>query len=454
MARRRSLLVRLAHEIGALWRRLRREDVDLPLDRAIIHHVLDPSFLRSQLERVQEAGAGLLDGDSYEEMYAELDTARETRRSGADPTQGTEAYLPRSPGVSLLQSALTECIVSRFEDLVRPLPAGHRSFAEFELRIEDVFRPFGPCDVRWIECVISKGLSLFHRLPPFPDRPPDVPLADDGRIVVVGDWGTGLSRARAVGLEMEKRIEEALRQGRQVHALHLGDVYYSGWKEEYRARFMPSWPVRGAREGVLSWALNGNHDMYSGGHGYFGYLLRDPRFGGQEGSSHFCLESSHWQLLGLDTSYQEEDLAGRQGDWVAGKLRSSSRKTMLLTHHQPYSAFDEVDPPLLGKLEPAFEIRPVDAWIWGHEHRCCVYEPSFRPYVRFGSCIGHGGVPALVPRGPPPAGVRWHFDEYELHEGQDRWQLFGFAVLDFAGPAIDVSYFDQRGNLNYQDRVG
>jgi hypothetical protein len=304
-----------------------------------------------------------------------------------------------------------------------------------------------------LDGVISKGLALFHKPPPFPGRPPDVPIADDARIVVVGDWGTGLLGARAVGVETDRRIEEGLRQGRQVHALHLGDVYYSGWQEEHRARFMPNWPARSTRDGVASWALNGNHDMYSGGHGYFGYLLRDPRFGRQGGASHFCLENSRWQLLALDTAYAEEDLAGRQGDWVADKLRASDRRTMLLTHHQPFSAFDEVDPPLLQKLAPAFGVRPLDAWIWGHEHRCCVYEPSLRPYVRFGSCIGHGGVPALVPQGPPPAGVRWHFDEYELHEGQDRWQLFGFAVLAFAGAAIDIRYYDQRGKLAYRARI-
>jgi 3',5'-cyclic AMP phosphodiesterase CpdA len=250
-----------------------------------------------------------------------------------------------------------------------------------------------------------------------------------------------------VGTAMAHYIDEGKREKRQVHALHLGDVYYSGWKEEYRSRFLPFWPVRSVSEGVASWALNGNHDMYSGGHGYFGYLLSDPRFAGQARSSRFCLRNDHWQLLGLDTAYEDDDLAGDQGSWVADKQRASRRKTMLLTHHQPFSAFEEVDPPFLKKLAPAFAVRGIDAWLWGHEHMCCVYDSNLRDYLGFGSCIGHGGVPVLLWEGKTPAGVRWRFTESEVHEGADRWQRFGFAVLDFKDERIEIQYRDQDGRV-------
>jgi hypothetical protein len=412
---------------------------------AIVHQVLDPAFLHAQLEEVKGAGAGLLSDEQYEKMFADLKAAQASPVSGADATQGEQAYLPRSPAVSLLQSTLTDCITSRFDDLVKPLPPGERSFADFVLREEDVFRKFGPCDACWVESAISKGLSLLKSKPDFADHPPQIHFADNARLVVVGDWGTGLPGAQVVGQEMAKKIQEGKSQNREVHVLHLGDVYYSGWKEEYQTRFMPYWPVRSATEGVRSWALNGNHDMYSGGHGYFGYLLRDPRFAGQQGSSYFCLENKCWQLLGLDSSYIDEDLAGRQGEWVAEKQGESKRKTMLLTHHEPFSSFVEVDPPMLKRLEPAFDVRPVDAWLWGHEHLCCTYDPSLKPYLGFGSCIGHGGVPVLLDKKEPlEPGVAWRAEEYELEEG-DPWQLFGFAVLDFNGPSIDIRYYDQHG---------
>jgi hypothetical protein len=437
-------------EIRELWHHASAEEGD-PLPNAagaVIHEVLDPAFLRERLGEIREVGPGLLSDEQYEQMFARLERDEESPVSGADPSGGGQAYLPRSPAISLLQSTLTDCVLSRVEDLVKPLPPENDSFGDFVLREFDVFRKFGPCDAGWVESVISKGLSLLHRPPKFVDgRAPDVEIAGDARLVVVGDWGTGLTWAQAVGREMAKHVATAKHEGREVHVLHLGDVYYSGWKEEYRSRFLPYWPVRSADEDVASWALNGNHDMYSGGHGYFGYLLRDPRFAAQNGSSYFCLQNGDWQLLGLDSAYHDDDLAGEQGEWVAKKQTASDRKTMLFTHHEPLSAYTTLDPPpaMLERLDKAFEVRPIDAWLWGHEHLACVYQPQPQPYLRFGSCIGHGGVPALLEREEKPhPEVAWRARENrQIYE--NLWQLFGFAVLALDGPAIDVAYYDHRG---------
>lgn len=420
-------------------------------DAAIVEQVLDPAFLKARLEEVKAAGSGKVSDEQYEKMFAELDRAQASPAVGANPSQGGQAYLPRSPAVSMLQSTITDCLTSRVEQLLEPMPPGHHSFGEFILRETEVFRKFGPCDAGWAESVISQGITAFEGKSGFLDgKAPDVGIADNVRLVVVGDWGTGLAGARAVGAEMAAKVAEARKEGREVHVLHLGDVYYSGWKEEYKARFMPYWPVRSSAEGVGSWALNGNHDMYSGGKGYFGFLLKDPRFAGHRGSSYFCLQNSNWQLLGLDSSYVDSDLAGGQGEWVAGKQRDSERKTMLLTHHQPFSDFVEVHPPLLEKLRPAFDVRPVDAWLWGHEHLCCVYGPNPESYLRFGSCIGHGGVPVLLDYEGSGDGERkrypltWRATNAETRD-EHRWQMFGYAVLDFEGPGIDVAYYDQQG---------
>jgi hypothetical protein len=357
--------------------------------------------------------------------------------------------LPNLASVSILQSTLTDCITSRLEDLVKPLPPGQRSFAEYVMREDDIFRKFGPCDVGWVETTVAQGISLFEGRPPFPEgKAPDVQLAENARIVVVGDWGTGLPGARAVGSQMAKFVTEAKREVREVHALHLGDVYYSGWKEEYRARFLPYWPVGPGGEGVRSWAINGNHDMYSGGHGFFGYLLADPRFAAQNGSSYFCLENEHWLILGLDTAYADKDLAGDQLQWLKGKLAASNRKTMLLTHHQAYSAFEQVDHAFIPKVLGAFSGRQIDAWLWGHEHMCCVYDSLPALSLDFSTCIGHGGVPVLLNEDATPDTVSWRFTECEVHDGQDKWQLFGFAVLDLEGPQIRLRYFDQNGTEN------
>jgi Calcineurin-like phosphoesterase len=424
-----------------------------PRNGAVVHEILDPAFLRQQLEALRREGTGLLSEEQYRQMSEQLDAADASPASGADATSGRQAFMPRSANLSILQSTLTACVVSRVELVTKP-PPGRRSFAEFMLGVKDVFRQFGPCDAAWIESVVSKGISLFEGRAPFvDDRAPDVTLSDRARIVIAGDWGSGLPGARAVGERMADAIAEGKSQGRDVHALHLGDVYYSGWKEEYETRFLPWWPVRSADEGVPSWALNGNHDMYSGGHGYFGYLLREPRFAAQAGSSYFCLQTPSWQLLGLDTAYEDAGLAGKQAEWVAGKVRDGGRRTMLLSHHQPFSSYGkEVSPAIVDKLAGA-GVQHVDAWLWGHEHLCCVYERDHHPVATFGSCVGHGGVPVLEREGDRPAGVAWQFQGAAAHHGQDRWQLFGYAVLDFDGPRIDIRYFDENGALSHAEQV-
>lgn len=426
-----------------------------PRNGAMLNEVLDPAFLRARLEQVRKESTGLLTDEQFEEMERELKTAEASPVSGAGPADGRQAFLPRSPALSMLQSTITDCGLSRIENARKP-PPGRRTFAEFVLGETDVFQKFGPCDAGWMESVISKGLSVFGARHFVEGRAPDVDIADDARLVIVGDWGTGVEGAREVATSMAGAIAEGKQAGRPVHAIHLGDVYYSGWREEYRSRFMPYWPVQSAAEGVPSWALNGNHDMYSGGHGYFGYLLRHECFSGQNGSSYFCLRTPHWQVLGLDSSFADADLCGDQPTWVARKVAEGGRKTMLMTHHQPYSSYVDVSPPLVAKLADAGVSR-LDAWLWGHEHLCCVYErdhkprPNFPLDIAFGSCIGHGGVPMLA-LGDAPAGVSWQFSDTELH-GDDRWQMFGYAVLDFDGPAFEIRYYDQKGVPRHSEKV-
>ena len=54
--------------------------------------------------------------------------------------------------------------------------------------------------------------------------------------------------------------------------IHLGDIYYGGIKAECEA-FLRNWPLQGDPENPgasipsgTSFALNGNHEMYSGAH--------------------------------------------------------------------------------------------------------------------------------------------------------------------------------------------
>src|SRR5260221_10518533 len=100
---------------------------------------------------------------------------------------------------------------------------------------------------------------------------------------------------------MQEWIGEALGAGRQVHVIHLGDIYYSGLETEDQRRFLDPWPVtpEQAGAGVTSWSLNGNHDMYSGGFGFFRPVPCHPPVPHQQSpagkpTTLFPLRSSSW----------------------------------------------------------------------------------------------------------------------------------------------------------------
>jgi len=299
---------------------------------------------------------------------------------------------------------------------------------------------------------------------PFNPVPAEHTIADDARVVVVGDWGSGLPRALEVARLMAEEVADALAHGREAHVVHLGDVYYSGDPAEYKHRVLAPrcWPVtvEQARAGVTSWALNGNHDMYSGGFGFFDTMLRDDeRFARQrspdgKGTSFFRLKTGHWDIAGLDTSWAPDVLSlGQTGElhdpqaailqrWAA----ESDRKLMLLSHHQLVSAYDHGDlgTVLPAKLAPLLQARRISAWLWGHEHRCMGFaDTQGVPVMR---CIGHGGVPipASARTGAvPPPGIWEETGTFDEHDGV--WYRFGFAVLDFAGARVDVRYRDDGG---------
>jgi hypothetical protein len=240
------------------------------------------------------------------------------------------------------------------------------------------------------------------------------------------------------------------------------------------------WPVTAeqAEQGVTSWSLNGNHDMYGGGWGYFGTLLMDRRFANQRSpdgkpTSWFRIRTPTWDLAGLDTSWDEEVLSkglrgvladpqgARVRDWAADL--SDGRRLMLLSHHQFVSSYDlgDIGQVLPHKLGPVLQDNLVAAWIWGHEHRCMGFEAAQGlAGVGYMRCIGHGGVPipATSHQKIPPPGV-WQIPEagdadgiFEDHDAT--WNRFGFAVMDFDGPSLSMRYIDDQGHTKRTEDVG
>jgi hypothetical protein len=232
-------------------------------------------------------------------------------------------------------------------------------------------------------------------------------------------------------------------------------------KREYEKRFLPFWPVRPEEaQSIGSWALNGNHDMYSGGYGYYDYLLADERFKKQERSSYFELFNQHWQILSLDTAWASDrliwdygKLAEPQAGWVARRVAQPGRKVMLLSHHQLFSSYESGSDDMRKALGGVLNAGGIDAWFWGHEHRCMLYKEHHG--VRFGRCIGHGGVPVYMShyeQDPYPEPGQYEYRAY-LDRGLELWALFGFAVLDFEGSSINVRYIDELGRTHKEERI-
>ena len=415
-----------------------------------------------------EQAAPVLDGaqDPKAAVRANLQDLTSALASSGGRSTPSVPFLARDPVHSILQSTLETKLRERgVEDAAPPHREG---LAKIIHTCESFLHPlrYGPTNVDW---VIDVGRAMLHRVAegnhPFNPKPAkQVMISDDARIVVVGDWGTGLPRARAVAGFMADEVAQAVADRREAHVIHLGDVYYSGMPDEVRRNVLAPglWPVTAeqAAAGVTSWSLNGNHDMYGGGFGYYGTLLADERFAAQrsddgEPTSFFRITSPSWDIVALDTSWDPDPLSqghvgvleDPQAQFVAQVAGESDRKLMLMSHHQLISVYDPEDlgPVLGGKLGAVLGADRVTAWLWGHEHRCMGFAAD--QHVRFPRCIGHGGVPVLMNHAaddPIPAPGIWEERSF-LEDRGDHWMRFGFAILDFSAARINVRYRDDQG---------
>jgi hypothetical protein len=152
----------------------------------------------------------------------------------------------------------------------------------------------------------------------------------------------------------------------------------------------------------------------------------------------------------MDTGYHTNwfdphDLYGDQNKWIAQRLANTDKTGILLSHHQPFSAFEKGGEKIIAKLKGPLDAGRVRGWFWGHEHRCTFYEPRHK--IEYPRCIGHGGIPFYVSDDPLPAnqGV-----VYEYRDGFDdlleSWNYFGFVVLDFDDDVINVRYINERND--------
>jgi len=268
------------------------------------------------------------------------------------------------------------------------------------------------------------------------------PIDDNCTIALLADWGADNSSAANVARQVKSRNPD--------YAVHLGDIYYAGEEREcksflYRFRDLAS---------NRSFALNGNHEMYTGGMGYFGTVL--PNL--QQSASYFGIFTQSWQLLGLDTAYVEHTLTSpsdsrlqNQFDWAVDKVKNSNRATILLTHHQPFSAYQPEQDQAenlrkdVGRLYSAIAPKGVFAWFFGHEHRCTIYDDSFTDFKA--RLIGNGCIPHLPQTDPDIAPPVPYAHINKAAQPGSGYAISGFVLLTLAGSNLKVEYINEDGSF-------
>jgi hypothetical protein len=264
---------------------------------------------------------------------------------------------------------------------------------------------YATCDaLGWAEC-LTAYLAFKASCGTLPYRPNQNIVKDlpgKGKIAIIGDWGTG----DKVAINLLNQIASF----KPDILLHVGDVYYSGTQGEANDNFLAI--CRQILGSIPLYSLCGNHDMYSGGDGY--YWLIDHI--GQQ-SSYFCLQNDYWQFLAMDTGHNDHDpltvatnmtslvnIPGwSEANWHLNKIQQAgNRRIALFSHHQLFSPFASVgnvgtrqyayNPYLFSNFQSV--LSKVDIWFWGHEHTLALYDPYMG--LARGRCVGASAVPVFT----------------------------------------------------------
>jgi hypothetical protein len=375
---------------------------------------------------------------------------------------GTLVQTMRSLGHDLLGTLVPSRPALTTSDLPPP-SAAIGDFTQFGLLVMSLARKAGDdpdafkallterytdLDPGWIELAVNYfvcvklaggGITGYRRYQALGDFVIDGRLPDSGRVALVADFGTGTEQAAALLRLIAARDPDVV--------IHLGDVYYAGTRSEYaRVRQQCLDILRPQNGRPLILTMSGNHDMYSGGEAYYEALdaLGQP-------ASYFCLRNASWQFVAMDTGLRNSALVLQlpttghddphgldpdEAEWVKDKVANADgRNTILLSHHQPFSAFERltaggpVNEELLGQLQPV--LGGANRWYWGHEHDLVIYLDEEKYQDVLGRCIGHAAIPLALAT-------------YRLEQLRPR------ATADYAVPSVaDVGLDPMSQNANF-----
>lgn len=346
-------------------------------------------------------------------------------------------YAPRDQTIALFQSAMDEYLNQREEKAV----PSDKPATDSDAKEAIVGEQFDVLDPGWMEIMLEtvklklKGKHKFITHKKVDDF--RFALADKAKIAIVGDWGGGNEAAQL--------IAERIRSENPDHVIHLGDVYYAGTEKEVKERFLKYWnfwdtPAVPGR----SLALNSNHEMYSGGYSYFDITLKAFL----QPASYFSLSNDKWQFIGLDTGYVDHSLNKEQVDWLSAQLQDDSRKNILLSHHQLFSAYEDIDDALETWVKPFLDANKIYGWFWGHEHLEVIYGQYKNVKAR---CLGNGCFPYEVPGNVRHPEVPIEFLNNKQQEGHLSHGMHSFAVIEVDGSEMTIRYIDQDGVVAHEE---
>ena len=275
---------------------------------------------------------------------------------------------------------------------------------------------YSDSDVNWVQCLIAYKAyygTIPGAQPKYNDwtiageKNPnygvlDYKLPNDARVLLLGDWGTGQNDAVTM-------LTAALIDLKPDVVLHLGDVYYSGTPWECQSNIVDVFKSvfsNPKTNRVPIFMIPGNHEYYSGGFGFYATIqvLNASLNGCLQDASYFALRTADqiWQFLAMDTGIGDHNpymdaIAGAglnqfargpallpsEVSWHVDKLENFPGNTVLLSHHQLFSANARIngswtgDTAFLNKrlfntFQPYFN--RVSAWFWGHEHNFAPYQ--------------------------------------------------------------------------------
>jgi predicted phosphodiesterase len=341
-------------------------------------------------------------------------------------------------------------------------------------KIENEEFPGSKCDPKWANTVkeylkyfgLNGQAQVIPYIKPSTVGPKVITINASARIGLIGDWGTGAVPAKRILRQLKSQNPDVL--------IHLGDIYYSGTEEECRINFVSIVDVTLDRKNtnIPVYTLTGNHDMYSGGAGYYGLIKKLNKAPMTQPASFFCLRSADnaWQLLAMDTgqfdfnpitvTHALTHVDAFELEWHAQRVDEFPGKTILLSHHQLFSAYSQIGVAqpngrflaYNGELKKVLDRlqhggKKIAAWYWGHEHTLSIYKPYLD--LRRGRCLGHSAIPVFAQDEPykiideidnPPAIV----DGTKLSL-KDGVYAHGFAMLTLGQQTATADYFEDRG---------